>query len=200
MASKARNHRSEAKVRTLVLATRVSFLSLLRFRGQLEGVPQAALHALAGVDGGLDRHLIRGAVLEEAAGAHVQAFGVLPDHHEVDLARGPCPSRGSPRPGRASPGRRLMYWSSSKRARKQDALFQDARGHVRVADGAQVDGVELAQFGNHRIRQDFAGALVALAAQVVMVKSYLMPAGTGHGVQDLEALRPPLPGRCRPRG
>ena len=51
-----------------------------------------------------------------------------------------------------------MYWSSSKRTSQQDALLQDARGHVRVADGPQVDGLELPQFGDHRLRQDFAGA------------------------------------------
>ncbi len=38
-----------------------------------------------------------------------------------------------------------MYWSSSKRSSQQNALFQDARLHVRVADGAEEMASKLAQ-------------------------------------------------------
>ena len=41
---------------------------------------------------------------------------------------------------------------------QQQALFQDARLHVGMADGAEIDGVELAQLVDGAGRQRFAGA------------------------------------------
>ena len=49
---------------------------------------------------------------------------------------------------------------------QQQALFEDARLDVGMADGAQVDGVELAQLVDGAGGQHFAGAQVALAAEV----------------------------------
>ena len=54
---------------------------------------------------------------------------------------------------------------------QQQALFQDARLHVGMADRAEVDGVELAQLVDRARRQRFAGLQIALAAPVEMLQS-----------------------------
>ena len=51
---------------------------------------------------------------------------------------------------------------------QQDALLQDARLHVGVADGAEQDGRELPQLRQHAVGQGLAGAQIARAAQVIM--------------------------------
>ncbi len=83
--------------------------------GQFKGELQAAVHPFPGVDGLLDRHFIRGAEFQETPGAGVQAFGVLPHHHKVDVF-GALVLQGRLHPGIEDHGPRLMYWSSSKRA------------------------------------------------------------------------------------
>ena len=47
---------------------------------------------------------------------------------------------------------------------QQQALFQDARGDLRVADGAEVDGVERAQLGDLLVGDDGDGLAVRVAA------------------------------------
>ena len=41
--------------------------------------------------------------------------------------------------------------------------------HLRMADGAEEDGLELAEFVHRAVGQDFAGLEVAVAAEVVRV-------------------------------
>jgi hypothetical protein len=66
------------------LRTQRELLALAATR-ELEGVADAALDTLARVHTGLEGHLIRCVLLEEAAGACVHAFGVLPHNDEVDV-------------------------------------------------------------------------------------------------------------------
>ena len=49
---------------------------------------------------------------------------------------------------------------------EQDSLFENAGGHVGVADGTEQDGVAAAQPLDLGVGQDFAGLQVAFAAQV----------------------------------
>ena len=60
---------------------------------------------------------------------------------------------------------------------EQDALLQDARADLRVADGAQEDRLELPQFGDDRLGQGLAGLEVALAAEVVSGVVEFEPSG-----------------------
>ena len=117
----------------------------------------------------------------------VEALGVLPHHHEVDVL-GALVLQGRLHPGIEDHGPQVDVLVQLEAGVEQDALLQDARGHVRVADGPQVDGLELPQFGDHRLRQGLAGALVALAAQVVIGVVEFEPRGTRHGIQHLDAL------------
>ena len=109
----------------------------------LERVAQAALDALACVDRLLDGDLVGRASLEEAAGAGVEALGVLADDDEVDLL------------GSLVAERRVDAGVELDRAQvdveveleaqaQQDALLEDAGLDVGVADGAEQDGVEAA--------------------------------------------------------
>jgi hypothetical protein len=52
---------------------------------------------------------------------------------------------------------------------QQNALFQNARLDLGMADGAQENGREFAQLLHHAVRQRFLGAQIAGAAQVVGV-------------------------------
>ena len=53
---------------------------------------------------------------------------------------------------------------------QQQALFQHARRHVRMADRAQKDGVELSQLVDGAGGQRFAGSQIALAAEIEMLQ------------------------------
>ena len=96
--------------------------------------------------------------------------------------------RGRLHPGIEDHGPQVDVLVQVKAGVQQDALLQDARGHVRVADGPQVDGLELPQLGDHRLRQGLTGAHVALAAQVVIGVVEFEPRGTRHGLEHLDAL------------
>lgn len=72
----------------MVFPQRVSnFFLAVAFASVIEGVAKAPLGAHARVDGFLHRDFIRRSAAEKAAGAGVQSFGVLADHHEIDVLR-----------------------------------------------------------------------------------------------------------------
>ncbi len=59
-----------------------------------------------------------------------------------------------------------MYWSSWNRSSSSRPFSEDAGRDVGMADRAQEDGVERAQLVDGARGQDFAGAQVAVAAEV----------------------------------
>ena len=124
----------------------------------------------------------------KAPGAHVQALGVLPHHHEIDVL-GAFVLQGGVHPRIEDHRPEIDVLVQLKAEPQQDALLQDARGHFRVADGPQIDGVEPAQFREHGVRQGFAGAQVALPAEVVIGEIIFDPRGSGHRLEDLDAFR-----------
>ena len=63
---------------------------------ELEGVADDPVHALVGVDLFLDRDLVVGPRLEAAADADVEAFGVLAEDDEVDVAAAAVLQRTEP--------------------------------------------------------------------------------------------------------
>ena len=60
-------------------------LGVVALAGELEGVADAALAALAGVDGRLRGDFVGRALVHEAPDAAVQVLGVLADDDEVDV-------------------------------------------------------------------------------------------------------------------
>ncbi len=123
---------------------REHLLGVVAAARELEGPADAALAALAGVDGRLAGDFVGRVLLQEAADAAIQVFGVLADDDEVDVCRALVAER------RLDAGKQLHrpqvdVLIELKSQLEQQAFFEDARRHVGMADRAQIDGVELAQ-------------------------------------------------------
>ncbi len=162
-------------------------LLLLAGLRELEGVADAALHAHPCVDRLLHRNLVRSALAQRPANARVEALGVLPHHHEVNLLRALVLQRClHTRVELDRPQVDVLVKLEAQL--EQDALLEDAGGHIRVADCAEVDRVELAQLGEHRGRQDLAGLEEAVAADVVVRGLVLNSVGSRGDIEDLQAL------------
>ena len=112
---------------------------------------------------------MRRALVLEAAHAAVQPLGVLADDDEVDVVRALVLQRAVDAGVELHRAQVDVLVELEAQAQEQ-ALLEDAGLHVRVADGAEVDGVEAAQLLEHRVRQDVAGLHVALAAEVVVLE------------------------------
>ena len=83
---KTRCHSSWAWTSTFDLSAIDHARSAVGLR-ELEGVPHDPLHPLAGVEVDLGRDLVGSVLLEVAAHHHVEALGVLAEHHEVHVFR-----------------------------------------------------------------------------------------------------------------
>ena len=169
------------------LAAEGQLLLLVPLAGELEGVAQAALDAAAGVDAFLHGHLVGRALEDEAAGAGVEPFVVLAHDDEVDVLGLLVLERAEAlvvELDRAQVDVLLQLEAGAQ----QDALFQDAGLDVGMADGAQQDGRELAQFRHDAVRQHLAGAQVAVAAEVVVGVVELELELLRGGVEHLDRL------------
>ena len=78
----------------------------------------------------------------KAARAGVKPFGVLADHREINMLRPLVLERAILRAVKFHGAEIDVLFQFESQA-EQDALFQDARLHVRVADGAEQDRGEL---------------------------------------------------------
>ena len=136
--------------------------------GELEGEPGAALDAHAGVDRPLGRHLVGRALAEEPAFAGVGALRVLPHDHEVH-PRGGC-----------GEGPHVDVEVELEAGPQQEPPLEHAGRHLRGPDGAEEDGVQLAELVEHRVGQDLPRREVAPAAQVVVHRVELHPCGGDH--------------------
>ena len=148
----------------------------------LERVPDHPLHAEVGVQRHLGGDLVRGVLAQQSAVAGVRALGALPQHHQVDgLVAGQRARHARVQPGRTE----VDVVVELEPDPQQQTALEDAGRHRRVADGAEQDRVVLAQLAQHRVRQQFAGAVPAGGAEVV-----LGGRDAGHDApQDLQALR-----------
>ena len=164
----------------------MSCFLLVAFAGVVEGPADAALAAFAGVDGGLHGDFVGRALLEEPAHAAVQVFGVLADDDEVDVV-GALAGQRRFHAGEQLHRPEVDVLIEAEAQFQEQALFQDARGHVGMADGAQQDGAVAAQLVQRGGRQDFAGLQVAVAAEVEVVQFVADAFQLGHGLEDLHA-------------
>ena len=82
------------------------------------------------------------------------------------MSSGPLPASGVSTPGKSFTGPQVDVLIELEPQLQQQAFLQNARLHVGMADGAQEDGVELAQLVDAAGGQRFAGLEVALAAPV----------------------------------
>ena len=142
----------------------VVLVALLRV---LKGVTQAALHATPRIDAFLYGNLIGRALEDKAAGAGIEALVVLTHHHKINILRRLVLERTEPVVIQLHWPQVDVLFQLEPQA-QQDALFQDARGHVRMADSAQHDGGEFPQFIRGAIGKHLVGLEVAVAAKVVL--------------------------------
>src|SRR5690606_2250940 len=129
-----------------------------------EGVADHTFDTEPGVGADLGGDLVRGVDPDSATGARVGALGALADDHEIDIrATGEGAADARVQLG----GPQVDVMVEREPGAQQQAAFEEAAGHRRVADRAEQDRVVLFQFRQHRFRQDLAGGVVALGAEIV---------------------------------
>ncbi len=118
--------------------------------------------------------------MHRAAGARVQALGVLPDDDEVEVLEAVLAYRA------ADTGPQLGWPQVDVQVElepqpQQQTALEHARRHGRRAHRAQQDRVGLAQFRQHRIGQHLARRQVVLAAEGAgpPVDGEAVPSGDG---------------------
>ena len=112
--------------------------------GQVERVSHDALDAVARVDRLLHRHLVLGPLPVEAAGARVQALGVLTNDDEVHvLFRVTGHQRLNPRV--ANHGAQVDVLVQLEPDLQQQVALEDPGSDTWIAHGPQEDGVHLPQ-------------------------------------------------------
>ena len=124
---------------------------------------------------------MRGADADRATGAGVGPLGALAHDDEVDVG---SPASGLLTPGYSCDGRRLTWWSSSKRIRSSSPRSSTPLG----TDGSPMAPSRIAscvaQFVDEAVGQHLTGRVVAPGTQVVLG---LLDAGQ-HDVEHLERL------------
>ncbi len=140
--------------------------------GQLVGVADAPLDPHARVDRALGGHLVRRALPQHAALAHVRALGVLADDDHVDALVG------------VDEGPLVDVEVEVEAHLEQQAALDQAGRHLGRAHRADQQGVEPPPLVEHAVGQDRAVAQVAGAAQVVVDRVEL----DAGGADDLEGL------------
>ena len=152
---------------------------------QPKSVVDDALDPLAGVDVLLDRDLVGRAPLELTTNADVGAFGILAHDDQVDgsgIAQWRQPGRQQPRRAQVDPEVQL-----ETQAQQQTSgilrVFDS-----RVADSAQVDGIDQLQLAEHRVGQDLPSAQVAIRAQVIGDEIQVGPGCGCDRLQDPDSL------------
>ena len=173
----------------MVLATSVSLLALgvVTFAGELEGVADAALAAAAGVDGRLGGDFVRRAFVHEAAGPAVEVFGVFADDDEVDVI-GTLVLEGRLDAGEKLHGAEVDVLVEAEAEVEQQLALEDAGGDLGVADGAEEDGVELAELVEAVVWEGGAGFEEAVAAPIEMGELDLDVFQFGDGLENFDTL------------
>ena len=120
---------------------------------------------LAAVEGGLARHLVRSPLFEKSADAAVQVFGILADHHEIDIL-GPLSRQRGLDPGQQFDRPEVDVLVEPETQIEQKPFFQNARGDVGMSHRAEIDGVKRAEFVDRPVRQYLAGFQIPFAPEI----------------------------------
>ncbi len=149
------------------MATSVSFFpfGLFRLRRQLECVANAALAATSRVNCHLCGHFVRRALVHKAARAAVQILGILADDDEIDILR-PLVLERSLHPRKQLYRPQIDVLVQPEANIKQQLPLENAGRHIRMTDGPQEHGIELAKLIEAIFRQGFARFEIAIAAPI----------------------------------
>ncbi len=169
------------------LAHEMELAHPIALAGEVERVANRALGPEASRHVHLGRCLLGRALVLEPAHVAVQPLRVLPHHHEVDLLGALVLERALDA-GVELDRPQVDVLVELEANTEEEPLLQDARRHLRMAHGSQVDCVEAAKLLQHGIRKDLAGLQVAVAAQVVRLGLVTKAGGGGSGLQDLQPL------------
>ena len=153
--------------------------------GLLEGVAHHALDADGGVEGHLGGDLEIGAGAQRASVADVRALGALAHHHEVHLAR-IRERRGHSREQLG--GAEVDEVVEGEAQLQQQPALEHARGHARIADGAQQDRVVHGEARHVLVGERLARAVPAARAEVEVGGLDAHPGGLEGGAQGAQAL------------
>ena len=150
--------------------------------GVLEGVTDAAFHALSRIDRFLDRYLVGRAFLEHAARAGIEPFRVLTHDDEVDILRLFILQR------RFNAGEQLHRTEVDIQVEvepqpKENAFLKDPRFHVGMTDGTEKDGVERPQVSGGMIGERLSGPFIPFSTEIEFGKFELESAARCGGVQ-----------------
>ena len=150
-----------------------------------EGVAQAALDALAGIDRLLGRDLVGRTLFQEAASPGVDALGIFAHYHEVDVL---WPLVGERRRyvGIELDRAQVDVLVQLETQPEQNTLFEDTGLDVGVPDRAEVYRVEGAEIVCRRIGQHLARLEVAIAAEVKIDGLELEALLGGDGFQGFQ--------------
>ena len=155
--------------------------------GVFECPAEAALHLVPVVDHALDGHLVRRVLHRDAAGAGIDAAGVFPDHHVVDVIGTLVLERGLDA-GIEAHRAQVDVLVEGKAQLQEDPLLEDPRLDVGVSDRAEQDRLVLLEILQATVGQNLTGALVAFAAEVIFgLVQGEAELGRG-GIQDFEGL------------
>lgn len=156
--------------------------------GMLVGRADDALHAFAGVQLGLDGHLIGSAAFELSANAGVEPLGVLAKHHEVDVLGTAVFQRGVAGIQELA-GPVVDIEVELESGAEQDVLGVDIGGDTGIAQGAEKHGVIVVAEGLHFIRGDGdAISKVPLSAVVELLKAQVELVDAVEVFEDSNAL------------
>ena len=178
---KTRIQRSCAKVKTLVLATKVTCLTKpLPAIGGRETAkwPQRGaaaclfkretngpLDARSGIDRGLDSHFLGCSLAREPPCSDVEVFVVLADDDHVDVV-GPLAFDRALNTRIEMHGPQVDILVEVESEAEQDSLLENAGGDVGVADRTEQDDVATAEPLDFGVGQNVSGSQVILAPQV----------------------------------
>ena len=170
---------------------RLATPTLLR---QLKGEFQATVHAAARVHRFLDRDLMRCALEHKTARAGVKSLVVFAHDDKVNVLRPLVLQRaigGAIKFHRTQIDVLLQLETEAQ----QDAFFEDAGLDLRMADGAEENRLELAQFVHRVVGQHLARLQITFTAEIEMVPVDFETEFLGRGLGHLEGFA----GDFRPR-
>ena len=158
------------------------------FLRQFKGVFQTAVHAAPRVHRLLDRDFMRCAFEHKTARAGVKTFVVFAHDDKINVLRPLVLERAIQRAIKFH-GAKIDVLLQLETQTEQDAFFQNARLDLRMADRAEKNRLELAEFVHRVVGQHFAGFQIAFAAKIVMMPVEFEPEFFGGGFGNLEASR-----------
>src|SRR5262249_27034122 len=138
---------------------------IVAFFAELERVPNAALAAAASVESGLRGDFVGRAFVEKALHAAVEVLGGFADDDQGDAFR-PFVFGWGLEAGEQLHRAEVDVLVEAEAEVEEELALEDAGGDIGVADGAEEDGVELAELVEAVVGERAAGFEVAVAGPV----------------------------------